>query len=58
MNKVPRSILEEIQEETHQKLKDNEDFDSELISKLRKLDIYDSIPNERKLISILRGESP
>mgnify|MGYP006981296355 CR=1 FL=1 len=55
MNKVPRSILEE---ETHQKLKDNEDFDSELISKLRKLDIYDSIPNERKLISILRGESP
>lgn len=29
MNKAPRSILEEILKETFQKLKDNQDFDSE-----------------------------
>ena len=58
MNKVPRSILEEIQEETHQKLKDNEDFDSELISELKKVKLPGNTSTEQKLISILRGESP
>ena len=56
INNVPKSILEEILEYTFQKLEDNNDFDSKLILKLKKLASEDSI-REIELISTLRGES-
>lgn len=56
--KVPQSILDEIIRQTIQKLEDNDNFDSELISKLKKVKLPGNTSTEQKLISILRGESP
>jgi hypothetical protein len=58
VNKVPQSILEEIMDETFQKLEDNENFDSNLILELQKLTSEGNLQNEKLLLSILRGESP
>lgn len=55
---APLFILEEIMNETFQKLEENEDFDSELILKLKGFVFEDSLQKESKLITILRGESP
>lgn len=57
INKTPQSILDEILNETYQKLEDDENFDSELILKLKKVKLPGNVSSENKLISILRGES-
>lgn len=56
-NKAPQSILEEIMDETFQRLEANEDFDSKLILELQKLSSEGNIQNEKLLLSILRGDS-
>ena len=56
-NEAPLSILDEIMNETFQKLEDCPDFHQEMVSKLKNLDSDDTLQNESKLISILRGES-
>jgi len=55
--KASQSILDEIMSETFQKLDDNEDFDSEIVLELRNLFSEDSMPNDKSMISILRGDS-
>lgn len=57
-SKAPTSILDQILDETYQKMENIEDFDSELISKLKKVQLPGNTSTEQKLISILRGESP
>lgn len=56
-NKAPQSIIAEILGITFQKLENREDFDSELIFKLKKVKFPGNVSTENKLISILRGES-
>ena len=56
--KAPTSILDQILDETFQKLQNKEDFDSEFISELKKVQLPGNTSTEQKLISILRGESP
>ena len=56
-NEAPLSILEEIINETFQKLENYPDFHQEMVSKLKSLDSDDTLQNESKLIAILRGES-
>lgn len=58
MIKAPQSILEEILDETFQKLEENEDFDFRLIIKLKNVDLPGNASTEQELISILRGEPP
>ena len=58
LNKAPQSILEKILNETFQKLEDNDNFDSKLISELRKVKLPGNTSTAQKLIVILRGESP
>jgi hypothetical protein len=58
ISKAPASILDQILDETFQKLENIEDFDSELISELKKVKLPGNTSTEQKLISILRGESP
>lgn len=58
ISKAPTSILDQILDETFQKLENIEDFDSELISELKKVKLPGKNSTERKLISILQGESP
>ena len=58
LNKAPQSILEKILNETFQKLEDYDNFDSKLISELRKVKLPGNTSTEQKLIVILRGESP
>ncbi len=58
ISKAPTSILDQILDETFQKLKNIEDFNSELIFELKKINLPGNTSTERKLISILRGESP
>ncbi len=58
MNNVPKSILDEILDETFQKLENGENFDSELLLELRKLASEGSFQNDKLLTSILKGEIP
>ena len=58
LNKTPQSILGKILNETFQKLEDNDNFDSKLISELRKVKLPGNTSTAQKLIVILRGESP
>lgn len=58
ISKAPTSILDQILDETFQKLRNKEDFDSELILKLRKLASNGSLQDDKLLTSILKGDLP
>lgn len=55
-SKAPTSILDQILDETFQKLESREDFDSELLLELRKLASEGSLQNDKLLTSILKGD--
>lgn len=57
ISKAPTSILDQILDETFQKLEKGENFDSELLLDLRKLGSDGSLTDEKHLIAILRGDS-
>lgn len=57
-SKAPTSILDQILDETFQKLENREDFDSELLLELRKLASERSLQNDKLLTSILKGDLP
>ena len=58
ISKAPTSILDQILDETFQKLENTEDFDSELLLELRKLASERSLQNDKLLTSILKGDLP
>lgn len=58
LNKAPQSILDKILHETFQKLDDNDNFDFELMSELKRVKLPGNTSSEQKLTSILRCESP
>ena len=58
LNKTPQSILDKILHETFLKLDDNENFETELLSKLKKVKLPGNTSTEQELTSILQGESP
>jgi hypothetical protein len=58
ISKAPTSILDQILDETFQKLENSEDFDSELLLELRKLASEGSLQNDKLLTSILKGDLP
>lgn len=58
INKAPTAIMDQILDETFQKLDEKEDFDSEILLELRKNRSEGLFPDEKRLISILRGDHP
>jgi len=58
ISKASTSILDQILDETFQKLENSEDFDSELLLELRKLASEGSLQNDKLLTSILKGDLP
>lgn len=58
LNKAPQSILDKILHETFQKLDDDKNFETELLSKIKKVKLPGNTSTEQKLTSILQGESP
>ncbi|WP_292613417.1 hypothetical protein [Methanobacterium sp. BAmetb5] len=58
MVQAPQSILEEILDETFEKLSENQDFDPELILKLEKIMNNGSSLDVKRLITVLSGGSP
>lgn len=57
-SKAPTSILDQIIDETFQKLRNREDFDSEILLELRKLASEGSLQDDKGLTSILKGDFP
>lgn len=58
ISKVSASILDQILEETFVKLKNMEEFSSELVFEIKKVELPGNSSTEQKIITILRGESP
>ncbi|AUB56332.1 hypothetical protein BK007_10110 [Methanobacterium subterraneum] len=58
ISKVSASILDQILEETFVKLKNMEEFGSELVFEIKKVELPGNSSTEQKIITILRGESP
>ena len=54
LDKAPQSILDIILHETFLKLDDNENFETELLSKLKKVKLPGNTSTEQKLTSIFR----
>ncbi|MDI9436385.1 MAG: hypothetical protein QM396_10355 [Euryarchaeota archaeon] len=57
-SKAPTSILDQILDETFQKLRNREDFDSEILLELRRLASEGSLQDDKRLTSILKGDLP
>ncbi|HHY00177.1 MAG TPA: hypothetical protein GX531_02205 [Methanothermobacter sp.] len=57
-SKAPTSILDQIIDETFQKLRNREDFDSEILLELHKLASEGSLQDDKRLTSILKGDLP
>lgn len=58
ISKVSASILDQILEETFVKLKNMEEFGSELVFEIKNVELPGNSSTEQKIITILRGESP
>ena len=58
ISKAPTSLLDQILDETFQKLENREDFDPELLLELLKLASEGSLQNDKILTSILKGDLP